>query len=168
MVAPVAPVQGKGFYFCRMLNCPAHLPVCRLLNHLRYSHNDALVEVKAHENNMNHFEVFGKELSGQRSSRFAYSLPRFGLFFLIFNVRKLSTNQTVYTAWIQCVCPNRAARELRFTLVLHVNNARITYTDYVSKKKTILKGNSYLLIIVLYRSMVLNLMLLTLRRKINV
>lgn len=135
---PPAPVQGKGLYFCRMLNCAVQLPICRMLNHLRYWHKNSLVEVNLEEmSGNNDFEVVGKTLSGQQPSRLAYQLPKFGLFFIIFDVKKLPTGQSMYWAWIQCVCPNRAAREFRFTLELILNNAKITYSDFVSKNETL-------------------------------
>lgn len=39
------PVQAKGSFICRMNKCGESLPICRLLNHIRYHHAANFIEV---------------------------------------------------------------------------------------------------------------------------
>lgn len=62
-----------------------------------------------------------------------FHLHNFGIFFLIVNVTRTDVpvgNRNI-KAWVQCACPNRMARNFRFSLELLMGNMVATFTDYV-------------------------------------
>lgn len=63
--------------------------------------------------------------------RQAIHVSQFGVFFMIVNV-KLVAEQTVITAWIQCVGRSNECKLFRFNLQMRVGNEIAEYTDYVS------------------------------------
>lgn len=131
--AKMAPLQASGLYTCLMIGCNALLPVCRMLNHARYFHKDFL-QTERSPTEWN----YGKEpvvmrwtIPGRTSSRKIIQIQYSGLFFLIYNVRKLE-GETTINSWVQCVRPSALAREFNFKLILEYGDAQVSYTDFVS------------------------------------
>lgn len=150
----------KGLYDCRMANCTAKLPFCRLLNHLRYFHKDSLTEVCI-DIESRILSWWNKRLSPRsffqtnrttntntnedgdfvdhwalpcETFQKCFHLHNFGIFFLIVNVTQPDGPEAGLTnikAWVQCAYPNRVARNFRFSLELLMGNMVATFTDYV-------------------------------------
>lgn len=59
-----------------------------------------------------------------------FHLYNFGIFFLIVNVKRIHGNTNI-KAWVQAACPNRVARNFRFSLELLIGSMIATFTDYV-------------------------------------
>jgi len=123
----------KGLYDCRMDNCDAKLPFCRLLNHLRYFHKDSLIETTRTTNSNEDGDFVDHWSLPCVTFQKCFHLHNLGIFFLIVNVTQLDdpAGMTSIKAWVQCAYPNRVARNFRFSLELLMGNQVATFTDYV-------------------------------------
>lgn len=129
------PIQAKGLFACRMIGCKENLPICRLLNHIRYFHKDQLIEVDKDEAvpmpTQENYEYSGSWTFQCRNSfRRAIFIHNYGLFFLIVNFEKQLNDMSI-KAWVQCACPNDNARHFRFTLQLLYGPSLASYRDFV-------------------------------------
>lgn len=121
-----AVAQPGGLFNCRMLGCNERVPVCRMLPHIRSLHADHLAHQAAVNND------FVTQFSFPYATyRRALHIPRFGLFFLIVNVKRENVFNQI-TAWVQVVGRREQCRHFSYELNLRVGNRIATYKDFVS------------------------------------
>lgn len=119
--------QPGGLFNCRMLGCTDRLPICRMWNHIRSLHPEHMVEQMAIGNDfVTHFSF------PYASYRRALHIPKFGLFFLIVDVKK-ENKLNVITAWVQMVGRRDECRRFSYELNLRIGNRIATYKDVVSR-----------------------------------
>lgn len=118
--------QPGGLFNCRMLLCNERLPICRMWNHIRTFHVANMFEQVAVGNDfVTHFSF------PYATYRRAVHIPRFGLFFLIVNVKRENHFNKI-TAWVQLVGRREQCRLFSYELNLRVGNQIATYKDFVS------------------------------------
>lgn len=121
------PIQGGGYFECRMKNCNMLLPICRLLNHIRGYHKDFLTCIRGDSN----FEAKSFFDVLCNSYRNAIQIADMGIFFVIVNVTKVGT-ETNIKSWVQMAAPTNIAKSYRFKIKINVGSNLGTYTDVVS------------------------------------
>lgn len=79
------PIQPKGVFACPIINCQTSVPFCRLLNHIRWNHNEFLAEIEC--------ECFEKAMVAKvdvqirvpvDDYRYIVHVREFGLFVVVF------------------------------------------------------------------------------------
>lgn len=128
----LVPLQASGFFACRMIGCDKSLPVCRMLNHIRYHHKLHFIKHATDMANPQNDVDFIFTLMPNANKCLALRIPKFGLFFLIWKVHPAANNSHILSTWVQGVFPNRAARAFRFSMELKLSNSTVTYRDFVS------------------------------------
>lgn len=63
--------------------------------------------------------------------RQAIHVSQFGVFFLIVNVKPIA-DETLITAWVQCVGRSNECREFKFDLQMRIGNEIAQFADFVS------------------------------------
>lgn len=128
----VGPVQTPGHFRCRIAPCLALLPVCRLLNHVRYHHSRQLTESRSTfmDQELQFFEQWKLPL---RSMHRALQITRVGLFFIIMEVEMdKSRDDCKVSAWVEAVCSSGDARTFRFGCDFVCGQSVASYSDVVS------------------------------------
>jgi hypothetical protein len=128
-----SPAQPRGFFPCHMLSCfEQFIPMCRILNHIRYHHKEFFTQTKSSVLDMS--ATFNLEIP-MKSYRHSIHISDFGLFTLFVDVdkdnKKDSGGQNVHS-WVQIFGTRKMAKSFLFELDVTAGNVKASFSDLVN------------------------------------